>query len=303
MDNDTSKPAVYRRLKIISENSLDSALSDASKVSDGKEEDEEDDDEDDDESSRAGLSESKQIKAEPEVEAEEATEETEEKVKEEMDDDSERILNIQNESKSVKTQDKMELNVEKEVTEIREDTSDSQMQEAGGTKEPNEDQEIIKEQIIQGDTTEPDQVIGQLSVKEDDPKSQSRQGEDSALPSEHPSEAVVVQAEPQEAEKAPANNDQPGESVIDAAASSDTPEASLPSDATAASVEPSVVGTPSQDEEEGASDVESERSQEHQLSSLDISGMAARLLESWKDLKVSLKRSSLKPLVCFLFDF
>uniref|UniRef100_A0A8C6MAX1 [histone H3]-lysine(36) N-trimethyltransferase n=1 Tax=Nothobranchius furzeri TaxID=105023 RepID=A0A8C6MAX1_NOTFU len=50
-------------------------------------------------------------------------------------------------------------------------------------------------------------------------------------------------------------------------------------------VEASVIGTPSQDEEEGVSDVESERSQEPQLSALDISGMAGRLLESWKDLK------------------
>ena len=41
LDGDTPKRAVYRRLKIISENSLDSALSDGSKASDGKEEDEE----------------------------------------------------------------------------------------------------------------------------------------------------------------------------------------------------------------------------------------------------------------------
>uniref|UniRef100_A0A8C6SV63 [histone H3]-lysine(36) N-trimethyltransferase n=1 Tax=Neogobius melanostomus TaxID=47308 RepID=A0A8C6SV63_9GOBI len=129
MDNDTSKPSVFRRLKIISENSLDSALSDASKASDGKEDDE-DDDEDDDESSRAGLSEVPEAKPEPEV----------------------------------------------------------------GTK------------------AEPD------------------------------AETKV----------------EPG---------------------------PSVVGTPSQDDEDGLSDVESERSQEPPLSSIDISGMAARLLESWKDLK------------------
>lgn len=59
----------------------------------------------------------------------------------------------------------------------------------------------------------------------------------------------------------------------------------MPSEVTAAPVDPSVIGTPSQDEEEGVSDVESERSQEPQISVLDISGMAARLLESWKDLK------------------
>uniref|UniRef100_A0AAQ6ALN6 [histone H3]-lysine(36) N-trimethyltransferase n=1 Tax=Amphiprion ocellaris TaxID=80972 RepID=A0AAQ6ALN6_AMPOC len=130
LDGDASKPAVYRRLKIISENSLDSALSDASKASDGKEEEEEDDDEEEDENSQGGLPDGKELKTD-----------------------------------------------------------------------------------------------------------------------------------------------------------SETPEATVPSEITAAPVDPSVIGTPSQDEEEGVSDVESERSQEPQLSVLDISGMAARLLESWKDLK------------------
>uniref|UniRef100_A0A8D3EEY9 [histone H3]-lysine(36) N-trimethyltransferase n=1 Tax=Scophthalmus maximus TaxID=52904 RepID=A0A8D3EEY9_SCOMX len=132
LDADTSKPAVYRRLKIISENSLDSALSDASKASDGKEEDDEEDEEEEDESSNAGLPDSKQLK-----------------------------------------------------------------------------------------------------------------------PESH----------------------------------SEISEASLPSEVTVGPVDPSVIGTPSQDEEEGVSDVESERSQEPQLTALDICGMAARLLESWKDLK------------------
>uniref|UniRef100_A0A667ZXC8 [histone H3]-lysine(36) N-trimethyltransferase n=1 Tax=Myripristis murdjan TaxID=586833 RepID=A0A667ZXC8_9TELE len=141
LDNDTPKRAVYRRLKIISENSLDSALSDASKASDGKEEEEEEeDDEEEDESSRTGLP------------------------------------------------------------------------------------------------------------------------------------------------------DQPGESNTDIPVTSETPDASIASEATVAPTEPSVVGTPSQDEEEGVSDVESERSQEPQLSAVDISGMAARLLESWKDLKVSISK-------------
>uniref|UniRef100_A0A672JB44 [histone H3]-lysine(36) N-trimethyltransferase n=1 Tax=Salarias fasciatus TaxID=181472 RepID=A0A672JB44_SALFA len=130
MDGDPSKPAVFRRLKIISENSLDSALSDASKASDGKEEEEEEEDEEEEENSRAELSDAKQSKTETLSEA-----------------------------------------------------------------------------------------------------------------------------------------------------------ATLPSEVPAAPVDPSVIGTPSQDEEEGVSDVESERSQEPQLNVLDISGMAARLLESWKDLK------------------
>uniref|UniRef100_A0A669DYM6 [histone H3]-lysine(36) N-trimethyltransferase n=1 Tax=Oreochromis niloticus TaxID=8128 RepID=A0A669DYM6_ORENI len=142
LDSDTSKPAVYRRLKIISENSLDSALSDASKASDGKEEEEEDDDEEDDENSR------------------------------------------------------------------------------------------------------------------------------------QPSETLESQTEPHH-----------GESTTDVPPIAEAPEATIPSEVTATPVDPSVIGTPSQDEEEGVSDVESERSQEPQLSVLDISGMAARLLESWKDLK------------------
>ncbi|KAL0599799.1 Histone-lysine N-methyltransferase SETD2 [Plecturocebus cupreus] len=44
--------------------------------------------------------------------------------------------------------------------------------------------------------------------------------------------------------------------------------------------------TPSQDEEEGVSDVESERSQEQPDKTVDISDLATKLLDSWKDLKV-----------------
>ncbi|XP_054990542.1 histone-lysine N-methyltransferase SETD2 isoform X2 [Sorex araneus] len=49
--------------------------------------------------------------------------------------------------------------------------------------------------------------------------------------------------------------------------------------------EPIVEETPSQDEEEGVSDVESERSQEQPDKTVDISDLATRLLDSWKDLK------------------
>lgn len=44
--------------------------------------------------------------------------------------------------------------------------------------------------------------------------------------------------------------------------------------------------TQSQDEEEGVSDVESERSQEPHDKTVDISDLATKLLDSWKDLKV-----------------
>lgn len=47
------------------------------------------------------------------------------------------------------------------------------------------------------------------------------------------------------------------------------------------------VETPSQDEEEGVSDVESERSQEATDKRVDVSDLATKLLDCWKDLKVS----------------
>uniref|UniRef100_A0A8C3X7W7 Histone-lysine N-methyltransferase SETD2 n=1 Tax=Catagonus wagneri TaxID=51154 RepID=A0A8C3X7W7_9CETA len=49
--------------------------------------------------------------------------------------------------------------------------------------------------------------------------------------------------------------------------------------------EPVAEETPSQDEEEGVSDVESERSQEQPDKTVDISDLATKLLDSWKDLK------------------
>ncbi|XP_075444214.1 histone-lysine N-methyltransferase SETD2 isoform X3 [Ascaphus truei] len=49
--------------------------------------------------------------------------------------------------------------------------------------------------------------------------------------------------------------------------------------------ETSAMETPSQDEEEGVSDVESERSQEQVDKMLDMGDLAIKLLEAWKDLK------------------
>ncbi|KAM5292550.1 histone-lysine N-methyltransferase SETD2 [Ctenodactylus gundi] len=49
--------------------------------------------------------------------------------------------------------------------------------------------------------------------------------------------------------------------------------------------EPIAEETPSQDEEEGVSDVESERSQEQPDKTVDISDLATKLLDNWKDLK------------------
>nr|XP_004662094.1 histone-lysine N-methyltransferase SETD2 isoform X2 [Jaculus jaculus] len=59
-----------------------------------------------------------------------------------------------------------------------------------------------------------------------------------------------------------------------------------PKDGSCTKLEETIVEeTPSQDEEEGVSDVESERSQEHPDKTVDISDLATKLLDSWKDLK------------------
>uniref|UniRef100_A0A671M436 [histone H3]-lysine(36) N-trimethyltransferase n=1 Tax=Sinocyclocheilus anshuiensis TaxID=1608454 RepID=A0A671M436_9TELE len=154
LDGDTPKRAVYRRLKIISENSLDSAMSDASKASDGKEEEEDEEEE-------------------------------------EMEDETSQL----------------EATIEREV---KVENSEAPSEKSAPTESPSASVETT------------------------------------------PPESVAVSTENISSEGA-------------------------------------AVGTPSQDEEEGVSDVESERSQEPQVQASDISDMAARLLDSWKDLKARLR--------------
>lgn len=64
------------------------------------------------------------------------------------------------------------------------------------------------------------------------------------------------------------------------------PEAEVKESNGAKLEEPMAMETPSQDEEEGVSDVESERSQEQTDKMVDVSDLASRLLDSWKELKV-----------------
>lgn len=64
------------------------------------------------------------------------------------------------------------------------------------------------------------------------------------------------------------------------------PEAEVKESNGAKLEEPITMETPSQDEEEGVSDVESERSQEQTDKIVDVSDLATRLLDSWKELKV-----------------
>ncbi|XP_074899628.1 histone-lysine N-methyltransferase SETD2 isoform X2 [Buteo buteo] len=63
------------------------------------------------------------------------------------------------------------------------------------------------------------------------------------------------------------------------------PEAEVKESNGAKLEEPITMETPSQDEEEGVSDVESERSQEQTDKIVDVSDLATRLLDSWKELK------------------
>nr|XP_046254357.1 histone-lysine N-methyltransferase SETD2 isoform X2 [Scatophagus argus] len=281
LDGDTSKPAVYRRLKIISENSLDSALSDTSKASDGKEEEEEEDDEEEEESSPAGLPDGKQLKADPVCEPADPTKETmEESVKEQKQEDTEMNSSSQQQPQTEEVKEEMEVDLEQEIM-TKECTSDGQIGELAGPKAPSEEQESAEEQSSQ-EVTEKVELEGNQPTQ---PEIQSIQTDAADLPPEQPSENLEAQAETKEVAKPPQSEVQPSQSTTDSVPSSETPEASMPTEVIATPVDPSVTGTPSQDEEEGVSDVESERSQEPQLSALDISGMAARLLESWKDLK------------------
>lgn len=303
LDGDTSKPAVYRRLKIISENSLDSALSDASKASDGKEEEEEDDDEEEEESSHAGLPDGKQLKEEPVCEAADPTKGTmEESVKEEgqvkgeEEEETRMSSSSQHQPQTEEVKEKMDSEIE---IEMKEDTSEGHTDELEEPKEPCQEQESGEEQTTQAVTEKAELEGDQPTVKVLESEIQSIQTDVADLPPEPPLENMEAQAETQEAGKPPSGCEAPpDESTTDAAQSSETPEASMPSEVIVTPVDPSVIGTPSQDEEEGVSDVESERSQEPPLNALDICGMAARLLDSWKDLKVSSNWLAFKSRCC-----
>lgn len=291
LDGDASKPAVYRRLKIISENSLDSALSDASKASDGKEEEEEEDDDEEDENSRAGLPDGKQLKADPLGDAVDATTEpAEEPVKEVIGEKQEEEVmtsSSEHQPQAEEVKENTELVVDGKDADMKEDKNESTTDELDPPKESIDTQECAETQDSQSVTENAELEQGQPTVKVQEPEDQSSEAGVSDLPPAQPSENMESQAEASEAKKIPPGSEPPsGEPAADAPPGSEAPEATIPSEVTATPVDPSVIGTPSQDEEEGVSDVESEKSQEPQLSVLDITGMAARLLESWKDLKV-----------------
>ncbi|XP_038125479.1 histone-lysine N-methyltransferase SETD2 isoform X2 [Cyprinodon tularosa] len=329
LDGDTSKPAVYRRLKIISENSLDSALSDASKASDGKEEEEE---EEEAETLNTDPPDGACLKEEQSSEAPAPIKESVEESGKDApnQEESETSSSILQGPKDVEMKDETETETELKIKETKcpSDETETQLKiketkcpsdetetqlKIKETKCPSDETETqlkIKETKCPSDETETSKVLcetqsgeekpeiqkepekaeleGELSsIKLEEAEGQSSQTVSVDVPTEEPSERKEMHKEAKEAEKMPSvsSESQPGDSATKAPPNSEAPEAPLPTEATPMQVEPSAIGTPSQDEEEGVSDVESERSQEPQLSVLDISGMAARLLESWKDLK------------------
>ncbi|KAM8825880.1 histone-lysine N-methyltransferase SETD2 isoform 1-T2 [Synchiropus picturatus] len=263
LDGDSTKPAVYRRLKIISENSLDSALSDASKASDGKDEDEEADDEDGDESSSGGLSDSKGLKEGAAMETTPSAVDTEESQKEETHKEAET-------SSSSSELSPAEVNNKTEKT-------------GGETIEPSEERKSSQPRVPEVESLpagEPESQLVTASVHVN-------------LQAENvPLQVDTVEVLPdQTSDYSPAetqNMELPpvSESAVVTPLDSESMAPAVPVAEVIASLsEQPAVSTPSQDEEEGVSDVESERSQEPQISSLDISGMAAKLLDVWKDLK------------------
>ncbi|XP_008430795.1 histone-lysine N-methyltransferase SETD2 isoform X2 [Poecilia reticulata] len=275
LDGDASKPAVYRRLKIISENSLDSALSDASKASDGKEDEEE---EEEAENLNADPPDGASLKEEHLSEVVEPTKESVEGFGKELprQDESETSSNSQQQPQDVDMKDEAELDSKiKETNEGPTNEAETPNVPCEEASTKNSESEKAPEKVeSEGDLA---------SVKMEEPESQSNQTVPADVPTEQLQETKDTRKEA--AEEEASTEPQLGEPATEAPPNSETPEAPVHAEGTAAQVEPSVIGTPSQDEEEGVSDVESERSQEPHLSVLDISGMAARLLESWKDLK------------------
>ncbi|KAL7875310.1 hypothetical protein SRHO_G00062800 [Serrasalmus rhombeus] len=334
LDGDTPKRAVYRRLKIISENSLDSALSDASKASDGKEEDEEE--EEMEEEVRLDAAEKQETSAETQAEGEpavkpsdveESAETKPEQVEEDGKDDGPEEQEAE-EKATIKKDEDQPAQAEEE-NQIVEDEEKSVVEEAKCEPE-------LTELSDQAEAPAEDHPCGPASVKAEEDTSTSVEAPDVGTVST----GASVESEPSEpSASAPDVNitttdvaAEPSEVTMDTTPASDTTAVSATSDSsamnletssaektsaeaplvpvesaapTSASIAPEVpslgtavategvatvgesaaVGTPSQDEEEAVSDVESERSQEPQIRAADISEMAARLLDSWKDLK------------------
>ncbi|XP_066547383.1 histone-lysine N-methyltransferase SETD2 [Amia ocellicauda] len=253
LDSDTPKRAVYRRLKIISENSMDSALSDASKASDGKEDEEEEEEEEEEEaeadSSQADPAESSQPRLEPTGEP-------------------------QAEGDGQVGIERPETQESSEPPEVSDGTQAGTESQEAGVAVAEVPEGGVQHSQVEGASEEP-KSDSQVSPLEDglppsmeDPDKTEEMSAHS-LPPAPDDETMVVELTPAE------------ETVATEVVT--TAETIVPE--TIGAAETVAVETPSQDEEEGVSDVESERSQEPPHKVVDISDMASRLLDSWKDLK------------------
>uniref|UniRef100_A0A8C9SZL9 [histone H3]-lysine(36) N-trimethyltransferase n=1 Tax=Scleropages formosus TaxID=113540 RepID=A0A8C9SZL9_SCLFO len=318
LDGETPKRAVYRRLKIISENSLDSAMSDASKASDGKEEEEEEEEDEEEDSLPVDAVVSSHTKPSAQVEEEVSAPGLEKQepaeVKEEAVEtgqlDEERTKGQKGDVELAPDEERMEKDVGVEgapgVTAPSESGQHSQNDETG----PAPVKELSSPEVQEADTVaskgpagssevavlesvlEPDVGVSvciavettvntstvMAETTESITTTQESAVEESAASTVENVGSVIATAETTTVGSASTTTEVPGSAVP-------TAEAAATASTTTAT-DPVAVGTPSQDEEEGVSDVESERSQEPPIRAVDISDMAARLLDSWKDLKV-----------------
>lgn len=328
LDGDTPKRAVYRRLKIISENSLDSALSEGSKVSDGKEEEDEEEEEVEEEPSqevtadtaeKGEPSEELAVTPEPLVkqEASDAVESSQTKVEvKEKDVEHDKTEAQETEEKPTSKPDEklpglMEETCESEPAEIKSQVQTPTIDhphDAAGVKaeedtspslQPPNESSPSAESSSENESAESSvtNIIASSNTS-----SEPAEPLDVTMPSDvivttHSESTVNPESSPLNLDNIPPSSGTPSTEKAPAEGRAVTVESSpsvsavgtaevLPLGIVAS--EGAAVGTPSQDEEEAVSDVESERSQEPQIGAADISEMAARLLDSWKDLKARL---------------
>ncbi|XP_068091315.1 histone-lysine N-methyltransferase SETD2 isoform X2 [Hyperolius riggenbachi] len=148
---------------------------------------------------------------------------------------------------------------------------------------------IVSENSMDSAASDPtsEVEIKEVTVKPETPTiDEPKEGE--KLKEEIKGEEVPQTAPITEDQPAPAiktEEEPPTEGSKDSSAGPEVPDAE-PKDPSSLKVEEaSAVETPSQDEEEGISDVESERSQEQPDKMIDMSDLASKLLDGWKDLR------------------
>eukprot|EP00062_Callorhinchus_milii_P025244 gi/632986012/ref/XP_007910004.1/ PREDICTED: histone-lysine N-methyltransferase SETD2 isoform X2 [Callorhinchus milii] len=215
-EGDTPRKLVMRRLKIISENSMDSALSDTSKASDG------------------------------EIEAKEGKEDTEPSQGPAPTEDEQPIALGAGEGQA-------------ELGAGEGNTGERAMEGTGGS------------QAVEG------AAEGQAGEVVEGAQTGEGVGEAKAGPGAGETK-VGLGAGGSQAELGASGSQPDSREALE--------QESLPKTSNGPKLEESVLtGTPSQDEEEGLSDAESERSHEQHCKMEDVSDLATKLLENWKDLK------------------